>query len=103
MEDARADPIVFPGIVERSGEDLGISLEETPDGPFVARASFFRIVLSPHGRGHVQVLLQSPQEASPPAERGNVCLHATNPWRVTWSRSSSRISARSEASLALAA
>ena len=70
-----ADPIVFPGTVEWSGENPGISLKETPAGPFVALASFFRVVLSPHGRGHALVLLQSPQDADAPAERGNFCLH----------------------------
>jgi hypothetical protein len=70
-----ADFIQFPGTVDWSGENPGISLKATPDGPFVALASFFRIVLSPHGRGHALVLLQSPQEAAPPAERGNFCLH----------------------------
>ena len=70
-----ADPIVFRGTVEWSGENPGISLKETPDGPFVALASFFRVVLSPHGRGHALVLLQSPQDANPPAERGNFCFH----------------------------
>lgn len=70
-----ADPIVFDGTVEWSGENPGISLKETPDGPFVVLASFFRVVLSPHGRGHVLVLLQSPHEANPRAERGNYCLH----------------------------
>lgn len=70
-----ADPIVFPGTVEWSGENPGISLKERPEGPFVTLASFFRVVLSPHGRGHALVLLQSPGEASPPAGRENVCLH----------------------------
>ena len=70
-----ADAINFPGTVEWSGENPGISLKETPDGPFVALASFFRVVLSPHGRGHALVLMQSPQDAKPPAERGNYCLH----------------------------
>jgi hypothetical protein len=69
-----ADPIVFSGNVEWSGENPGISLKETPDGPFVTLASFFRVVLSPHGRGHALVLLQSPQDKSPPADRANVCL-----------------------------
>ena len=70
-----ADPTVFPGNVEWSGENPGISLKERADGPFVSLASFFRVVLSPHGRGHALVLLQSPQEANPPAERGNFCFH----------------------------
>ena len=74
-----AAPIVFPGTVEWSGENPGISLKETPDGPFVALASFFRVVLSPHGRGHALVLLQSPQDANPPAERGNFCCHDNEP------------------------
>jgi hypothetical protein len=74
-----ADPIIFPGTVEWSGENPGISLKETPDGPFVALASFFRVVLSPHGRGHALVLLQSPGEASPPPERANLCLHDNEP------------------------
>lgn len=67
-----ADVINFPGTVEWSGENPGISLKENPDGPFVALASFFRVVLSPHGRGHALVLMQSPQDAG---AAGNVCLH----------------------------
>ena len=67
-----ADAINFTGTVEWSGENPGISLKETPDGPFVALASFFRVVLSPHGRGHALVLLQAPQDGS---SAGNVCLH----------------------------
>jgi hypothetical protein len=70
-----ADPILFPGTVDWSGENPGISLKERPDGPFVTLASFFRVVLSPHGRGHALVLLQSPQDAAPPADRANVCYH----------------------------
>jgi hypothetical protein len=70
-----ADPIVFPGTVEWSGENPGISLKEQPDGPFTTLASFFRVVLSPHGRGHALVLIQSPQQASP----NNVCLTDNEP------------------------
>ena len=57
------------------GENPGISLKDQPDGPFVALASFFRVVLSPHGRGHALVLLQAPESASPPPDRANYCLH----------------------------
>lgn len=67
-----ADIINFPGTVDWSGENPGISLKEDPNGPFTSLASFFRVVLSPHGRGHALVLLQSPQQPSAP---GNVCLH----------------------------
>jgi len=69
-----ADVINFPGTVEWSGENPGISLKETPDGPFVTAASFFRIMLSPCGRGHALMLAMSPQEANPPPERGNYCF-----------------------------
>ena len=74
-----AEPILFPGVVEWSGENPGISLKLQPDGPFVALASFFRVVLSPHGRGHALVLLQSPQSANPPATEANVCLTDNEP------------------------
>src|SRR3954470_11141180 len=74
-KEAMADPIVFAGTVEWSGENPGISLKESPDGPFVVLASFFRVVLSPHGRGHALVLLQSPHEGSAPGARGNYCFH----------------------------
>lgn len=68
------DTITFPGIVEWSGENPGISLKEDPSGPFTTLASFFRVVLSPHGRGHALVLMLSPSEEAPPAERANVCF-----------------------------
>ncbi|MBM3525887.1 MAG: hypothetical protein FJX57_23295 [Alphaproteobacteria bacterium] len=70
-----AEPILFPGVVDWSGENPGISLKERPDGPFTSLASFFRVVLSPHGRGHALVLLQSPQDAKPSADRPNICYH----------------------------
>lgn len=60
-----ADTINFPGTVEWAGENPAISLKETPDGPFVTLASFFRVVQSIHGRGHALVLMQSPHAAKP--------------------------------------
>ena len=69
-----ADPVIFAGTVEWSGENPGISLKESPEGPFVTLASFFRVVLSPHGRGHALVLLQSPHDANAPAQNANYCL-----------------------------
>lgn len=70
-----ADTINFPGTVEWSGENPGISLKDAPDGRFISLASFFRVVLSPHGPGHALVLMQSPQDAQPPAARANICFH----------------------------
>ena len=74
-----ADTLLFPGRVEWSGENPGISLKADPAGGFTTLASFFRVVLSPHGRGHALVLLLSPQDASPPAERMNVCFTDNEP------------------------
>lgn len=54
--------IRFPGTVEWSGENPGIFLKSDPNGPFTTLASFFRVVLSPHGRGHALVLIQPPSD-----------------------------------------
>jgi hypothetical protein len=70
-----ADAINFNGNVEWSGENPGISLKEHPDGPWSNLASFFRVVLSPYGRGHALVLLQSPNAANPTVDKPNVCYH----------------------------
>jgi predicted Fe-S protein YdhL (DUF1289 family) len=70
-DEAMADPILFLGKVDWSGENPGISLKTDPNGPFTALASFFRVVLSPHGRGHALVLLSAPQDG---ASAGNMCL-----------------------------
>jgi hypothetical protein len=64
-----ADPILFPGTVEWSGENPGISLKIDPDGAFTTLASFFRVVLSPHGAGHALVLMRAPHDAA----GDNVC------------------------------
>jgi len=71
-----SEPIVFPGKVEWSGENPGISLKTDPAGPFTALASFFRVVLSPHGRGHALVLASAPQAGADP---GNLCLTDNEP------------------------
>ena len=66
----------FPGTVEWSGENPGISLKSDPNGPFTTLASFFRVVLSPHGRGHALVLMQAPHQADPVL---NLCLTDNEP------------------------
>lgn len=43
------------------------------------RASFFRVVLSPHGRRHALALMLLPQEATPPAGRTNLCITYNEP------------------------
>ncbi len=70
-----ADTHIFPGTVEWSGENPGISLKEDPAGPFTTLASFFRVVLSPHGRGHALVLALDPHSA----DGQNICLTDNEP------------------------
>jgi hypothetical protein len=71
-----ADTLVFPGTVEWSGENPGISLKTDPNGPFTTLASFFRVALAPHGRGHALMLLQSPQEAGAAGTLCRACSSA---------------------------
>ncbi|MGE0719691.1 MAG: hypothetical protein AB7P02_29880 [Alphaproteobacteria bacterium] len=61
----------YPGTVDWSGENPGMYLKDDPNGPFVTLVSFFRVVLSPHGRGHALLMLRQPQTAG---DAGNVCL-----------------------------
>lgn len=61
-------------------------LKEEPDGPFVTLVSFFRVVLSPYGRGHALVLLESPLLDTSLPEALNVCVtdnDALARWLVT--------------------
>lgn len=74
-----AETVIFPGEVEWTGENPGVSLKEDPSGPFTTLASFFRVMLSPHGRGHALVLMRAPQQASPPEAQANLCLTDNEP------------------------
>jgi hypothetical protein len=65
---------IDPGSVEWSGENPGIYLKEAPDGPWTALAVFFRVVLSPHGRGHAVVLLGEPGAAKGHPAASNLCI-----------------------------
>ncbi|MBI1776737.1 MAG: hypothetical protein HYR63_15435 [Proteobacteria bacterium] len=67
-------PPIYPGDVDWSGENPGMYLKESTDGPFVTLLSFFRVVLSPHGRGTALVMLRSPTEERPPEARSNLCI-----------------------------
>ena len=70
----------FPGgTVDWSGENPGMYLKESQDGPFVGLVSFFRVVLSPHGRGQGVVLLEAPDAASSSPDALNVCVTDNEP------------------------
>ncbi|BBK37444.1 hypothetical protein STAQ_25220 [Allostella sp. ATCC 35155] len=66
----------YPGTVDWSGENPGMYLKETQDGPFVTLLSFFRVVVSPHGRGNALLMLRQPQQSG---DAGNVCLTDNEP------------------------
>lgn len=75
----RADTSVAPGIVDWTGENPGILLRQTPDGPFSAMALFFRIAWSPVGQGQVLLLYSQPDKAGPAGETGNALLSDSAP------------------------
>jgi len=70
---------VNPGVVDWSGENPGMYLKESPDGPFVTLISFFRVVRSPHGRGHAAFLLLDPHGTGQTAGKPNLCLTDNEP------------------------
>lgn len=71
--------LTVPGTVDWSGENPAMYLKDRPDGAFVTLASFFRVVLSPHGRGHALVLLEAPLYEGSLPEALNVCVTDNEP------------------------
>ena len=71
-------PPINPGTVDWSGENPGLYLREREDGPFTCLASFFRVVVSPHGYGHAAVVMLDPQGAGEGGPRANAC-YTDNP------------------------
>lgn len=70
---------IHPGKVDWSGENPGMYLKEKPDGPFVTLVSLFRVVVSPYGRGHALILLESPLLDLSIPEALNVCVTDNEP------------------------
>jgi hypothetical protein len=68
-----------PNKVDWSGENPGMYLKEAPDGPFVTLVSFFRVVTSPHGKGHAAFMLLDPYGDGKNPEKPNVCLTDNEP------------------------
>ena len=54
---------INPGRVDWSGENPGIYLKESQEADFSALALFFRVVLSPYGRGQAAIVLGEPNQA----------------------------------------
>jgi hypothetical protein len=55
---------INPGKVDWSGENPGIYLKHTAEGPYCALALFFRVVLSPHGRGTAMLIVGDPDSGA---------------------------------------
>lgn len=72
-------PTINPGAVDWSGENPGMYLKDTADGPFVTLISFFRVVTSPHGKGHAAFILQDPRGDGKDAARPNLCITDNEP------------------------
>ncbi|MGH7317907.1 MAG: hypothetical protein ACREJS_16800 [Candidatus Rokuibacteriota bacterium] len=72
-------PAINPGRVDWSGENPGMYLKESADGPFTTLVSFFRVVMSPHGRGHALILLEAPGVNASLPEALNVCVTDNEP------------------------
>ena len=75
-----SNPKIFPpGPVQWSGENPGMYLKESQDGPFTGLASFFRVDYSPHGHGVGVVLLEAPDAAQSRPEALNICVSDNEP------------------------
>ena len=68
-----------PGTVVWSGENPGMYLKESEDGPFTSLVTFFRVDLSPKGAGLGVVLLEAPEAATSSDEAYNVCVTDNEP------------------------
>jgi hypothetical protein len=72
-------PAINPGRIDWSGENPGMYLKGTADGPFVTLISFFRVILSPKGRGHAAFILQDPYGDGKDLARPNLCITDNEP------------------------
>jgi hypothetical protein len=62
------------GRLEWSGDNPGIYLRAQDDGPWVALALFFRVVVSPHGSGTIGLVVGDPDRALGFPKAQNVCV-----------------------------
>ena len=62
------------GQVQWAGDNPGIYLKNVPSGDWSALGLFFRVSLSPYGRGHTMIVLDEPDSKSGYPESNNICL-----------------------------
>ena len=65
---------IHPGSIAWTGENPGIYLKETQDGPWTGLATFFRITWSPFGRGAGVLLLDQPTVERGLPDALNFCI-----------------------------
>ena len=65
---------VNPGRVEWAGDNPGIYLRESPDGPWSGLGIFFRVLFSAHGQGSVMIILGDPEKAQGFPDARNLCI-----------------------------
>lgn len=70
---------VNTGDVEWCGDNPGIYLKTDRDGDWSALAIFFRIMLSPHGRGQTMIVLDRPDDAVGYPDAKNICMSDNEP------------------------
>ncbi len=70
---------INPGAIDWSGENPGMYLKHRADGTFASLISFFRVVHSPHGKGHAAFMLLDPYGDGRGAGRPNLCLTDNEP------------------------
>jgi len=70
---------IHPGPVAWTGENPGIYLKDSQDGPWTGLMTFFRIVWSPHGMGHGAVVLDEPATEKGAPEVRNFCITDNEP------------------------
>ncbi len=70
---------IHPGAVAWTGENPGIYLKDTQDGPWTGLLTFFRITWSEHGRGHGVVVLDDPEVEQSLPEVANFCITDNEP------------------------
>lgn len=65
---------INPGAVSWTGENPGIYLKETPEGPWTGLATFFRVVYSAYGMGTGVLVLDQPGLACGLPQTRNFCI-----------------------------
>lgn len=60
--------------VDWSGDNPGIYLKQSADGPFTSLMVWFRIAWSPYGKGHAVVLFEDPARAAAWPDIANFCI-----------------------------